>query len=66
MRIGTVKEIRRYPVKSMAGEQIDHIEVPEGWTANVCFGGPDRNTLFITAGKGLYSIRTRVAGVGSQ
>ncbi|HJN16470.1 MAG TPA: SMP-30/gluconolactonase/LRE family protein [Armatimonadota bacterium] len=53
-------------VLSSAGEQIDHIEVPEGWTANVCFGGPDRNTLFITAGKGLYSIRTRVAGVGSQ
>jgi gluconolactonase len=45
-----------------AGKQIDHIAVPEPWTANVSFGGKDRQTLFITASKGLYSIRTAVAG----
>jgi len=44
------------------GEQIQQIEVPERWTANVTFGGKDRKTLFITASKGLYSIRTRVTG----
>jgi gluconolactonase len=45
------------------GKQIDHLPVPEAWTANVCFGGPDRKTLFITASKSLYTIRMRVQGV---
>ena len=45
-----------------AGKQIDHIAVPENWTANVCFSGPDRKTLFITASKSFYSIRLRVPG----
>ena len=49
-----------------AGKQIEHIDVEEPWTANVCFGGKDRKTLFITAGKGLYAIRTQVEGAGSQ
>jgi len=50
-----------------SGKKIEQILVPgEPWTANVCFGGKDRKTLFITACKGLYSIRTQVGGVGSQ
>lgn len=46
------------------GKQIEHIEVPkeDGWTANVCFGGKDKKTLFITASKSLYSIQMRVKG----
>ena len=48
------------------GKKIEQIDVPEPWTANVCFGGKDRRTLFITASKGFYSIRTRVKGVDSQ
>jgi gluconolactonase len=44
------------------GQQIAHIEVPEKWSANVCFGGADRQTLFITASKGLYSVRTKFKG----
>jgi gluconolactonase len=44
------------------GKQIDHLDVPEGWSANVCFAGPDHQTLFITASKSLYSIRLRVKG----
>jgi gluconolactonase len=44
------------------GKQIGHIDVPESLTANVCFGGADMKTLFITASKGLYRIRTRVRG----
>ncbi len=48
------------------GRQIEQIAVPEGWTSNVCFGGRDRKTLFITAGKALYSIGMRVKGAGSQ
>lgn len=49
-----------------AGKKVEQIDVPEPWTANVCFGGKDKKTLFITASKSLYAIRTRVAGVGSQ
>jgi gluconolactonase len=49
-----------------AGNKIEHIEVPEPWTANVCFGGKDRQTLFITASKCLYSLRMAVHGVDSQ
>jgi sialate O-acetylesterase len=48
------------------GLQVGHIDVNEPWTANVCFGGKDRQTLFITASKGLYALRMRVKGVGSQ
>ncbi len=44
------------------GEKIEHIAIDEGWTANVCFGGPDRRTLFITAMDSLYSLRMRVQG----
>lgn len=45
-----------------SGKQIAHIEVPEKWSANVCFGGVDRQTLFITASTGLYSVRTKFKG----
>ena len=45
-----------------SGKQIDHIAVADDWTANVCFSGPDRKTLFITASKSFYSIRVLVAG----
>jgi gluconolactonase len=45
-----------------AGKQIGHIDVPEPWSANVCFGGKDRKTLFITASTSLYSIQLRVKG----
>ena len=48
------------------GKQIEHIAVPESWTANVCFGGKDRKTLFITASKGLYAVKMRAKGVDSQ
>jgi len=48
------------------GEQIEHIEIPQRWTANVCFGGPDGHVLFITASKQVYTVRMRTRGVGSQ
>jgi gluconolactonase len=46
-----------------SGKRIGNIAVPENWTANVCFGGRDRKSLFITASKSLYMIRTRIKGV---
>jgi len=50
-------------VFNSAGEKIDHIDINEGWTANVCFGGKDQDTLFITASKSLYSVKMRTKGV---
>jgi gluconolactonase len=44
------------------GKQLGNIAVPEKWTANVCFGDKDRKSLFITASRGLYRIRTSVKG----
>lgn len=49
-------------VFSPAGKRLELIAVPEGWSANVTFGGSDRRTLFITAKDSLYAIRMRVAG----
>ena len=49
-----------------SGKQIAHIPVDAPWTANVCFGGKDRDELFITASTGLFRIKMRTKGVGSQ
>ncbi|HEY4109339.1 SMP-30/gluconolactonase/LRE family protein [Puia sp.] len=46
-----------------AGKKIAHIPVAEQWTANLCFGGRDRKTLFITASQGVYVLRMQVKGV---
>jgi len=43
------------------GKLLERIEVPEG-PANVCFGGPDYKTLFITARTSLYSVDLMNAG----
>ena len=45
------------------GEQIEHIPVEAGWTANVCFGGENLDILFITASQYLYSLKMQVHGV---
>ncbi|MCE9565901.1 MAG: SMP-30/gluconolactonase/LRE family protein [Planctomycetes bacterium] len=48
-----------------AGKKVVAIDVPEG-TTNVCFGGKDMKTLFITAGTSLYSVKMRVKGAARQ
>lgn len=50
-------------VFNMKGEKIAHFPIPEGWTSNVCFGGKDRNILFITALKTVYTLKMLVHGV---
>ncbi|KQN35259.1 gluconolactonase [Pedobacter sp. Leaf41] len=45
------------------GEQIGHINIPEEWCGNLCFGGKNKNILFITASKSLYKIVTTVKGI---
>jgi len=48
-------------VYSPDGKKLTEIEAPEA-PSNVCFGGADRRTLFITARKGFYAIRMNVCG----
>lgn len=48
------------------GKQIGHIDINEKWTANICFGGKNKSTLFITASKSAYTLQTQVHGVGSE
>jgi gluconolactonase len=44
-----------------AGERIGMIRLPEN-CANVCFGGPRRNRLFMTASQSLYAIYVQTVG----
>lgn len=45
------------------GEKIGHIAIPEPWTANLCFGGKNRDELFITASTAIYVMKMKVKGV---
>lgn len=52
-------------VFSPAGEWLEFHEAPEGYCTNICFGGPDRRTAFITlSGYGqLFAARWPRAGL---
>jgi gluconolactonase len=50
-------------VYNAEGKKIEHIAVPAGWTANVCFGGKEKNQLFITASEAVYTLDMQVKGV---
>jgi len=45
------------------GEKIAHFPVHKGWTANLCFGGKNRDLLFITAETAVYGLKMKVKGV---
>ncbi|MGK7878203.1 MAG: SMP-30/gluconolactonase/LRE family protein [Xenococcaceae cyanobacterium] len=45
------------------GKQIEHIDIPEGWTSNLTFGGKERHLLFITASESIYGLKMNVKGV---
>lgn len=53
---------RGVTVFDKTGKEIEQIPVLEGWTANVTFGGKDRDLLFITASKNVYGLKMRVKG----
>jgi len=42
--------------------KVGNIAVPSGWVSNVCFGGRDRATLFITASESVYTLKMMVKG----
>lgn len=45
------------------GVKITHIDIPEPWTANLCFAGKNKDHLFITASKSIYILKMNVKGV---
>jgi gluconolactonase len=49
-------------VFDIEGKLLDFLPVPKDEVTNCAFGGEDRQTLFITAGGTLYSIRTTTPG----
>lgn len=58
----TLDTVAGVHVFSPAGELLEHIPIWEDTITNVAFGGDDLRTLYITAGKSLFSIRTDVTG----
>jgi len=53
---------RGVTVFDKTGKKLTNIPIPEPWTANVTFGGKDRQLLFITASKKVYGVKMRVKG----
>jgi gluconolactonase len=49
-------------VISPQGKLLGRIPIPENLITNCAFGGPERKTLYVTAGKTLYRIPTLVSG----
>ena len=50
-------------VISPRGALLKFIPIAEDYITNNAFGGPDMKTLYVTAGKTLYKVRTDVAGL---
>ena len=50
-------------IYSPKGEHLGNIKIPESHTANLCFGGKNKDILFITASKSLYILPMKVKGV---
>ena len=44
------------------GDKIGAIHTPEG-ISNVCFGGANRNRLFMTGSQSIYSLYTEAQGM---
>ncbi len=51
-------------VISPEGKLLQHIPIPEDLITNCAFGGPDMQTLYVTAGKTLFRVRTQIPGTG--
>jgi gluconolactonase len=47
-------------VYNSGGQKIERIAIPAKWTANVCFGGKEKNVLFITASESVYILQMLV------
>jgi gluconolactonase len=49
-------------VVSARGKLLGRIPIPEDYVTNLAFGGPDRKTLYVTAGTSIYKIPVTVSG----
>ena len=49
-------------VISPEGKLLGRIPISEDVITNLAFGGPDKKTLYVTAGKTLFKIQTAVKG----
>ena len=49
-------------VISPEGKLLGRIPVPEDLTTNLAFGGPERKTLYVTAGRTVYRFPVNVSG----
>ena len=58
----TTKDKSQVDIFSKTGDLIKTIEIPESPT-NVCFGGKDRNELYVTAQTSLYRVGLNMKGV---
>ena len=58
----TLDTVAGVHIISPAGELIQHIPIPEDTITNAAFGGPDLRTLYVTAGKTVFSLRTEIEG----
>ncbi len=54
---------RGVTVYDPSGKKLGTIPVPSKWVGNLCFGGQDRRTLFVTASESIYTLAMRVKGV---
>lgn len=59
----TTKGVQVY---DKAGKKVAQIDTPDGGCTNVCFGGADMRTLFITTGKSLYAVKMKTKGAARQ
>ena len=58
----TIDNVAGVYVVSPAGTLLGCIPVPEDLITNLAFGGPEKKILYVTAGKSLFKIHTKVAG----
>ncbi len=49
-------------VESPQGKLLGRVPIPEDYVTNLAFGGPDRKTLFVTAGTSVYKVPVAVPG----
>lgn len=45
------------------GTKLGNIPVPANWVGNICFGGRNKDLLFITASEAVFTLQMRVRGV---
>ena len=54
---------RGVTVFNKKGKKVGTIKIPQNWTANVTFGGPNLKTLFVTAMQSVYTLDMKVRGI---